>query len=99
MKKFLLILTVCIMVCLCGCSEVEVTNAETNGEISPQFIVLEEYNSASGLCYDKDTKVIYLYSLTGSFNAYACYSYTPYYVMDTNNEPVIAVYNGDEVDE
>ena len=38
--------------------------------------------------------IIYMYTLEDS----GCYSYTPYYVIDTNNEPVIAVYNGDLAD-
>ena len=55
MKKFLLILTVCIMVCLCGCVPKEARLTD----MSPQFIPLESFDKYSGLCYDKDTMIIY----------------------------------------
>ena len=45
------------------------------------------------LVYDKDTKIIYIYETCGGI--YGGVSISPYYVMDTNNNPVIAVYNGD----
>lgn len=93
MKKLISCL-VLVMACgclLCGCG-----NLDSHGEISSHFAKLEEWNSASGLCYDRDTKIIYIYSLSGSFNSLGCYSYTPYYVMNTDNEPVVAVFNGDD---
>ena len=63
--------------------------------ISSQFTTLEEWNEVSGLCYDNDTKIIYTYSkLEGEG-----YTYTPYYVLDTNDEPVVAIYNGDIADD
>jgi hypothetical protein len=97
MKRIISILTL-IAVCgclMCGCSDEALGNCDTDGEISPQFVILEKWNTASGLCYDKDTKIIYIYSLTGSFNIYGCYSYTPYYVRDADDNAIIAIYNGD----
>lgn len=98
MKKNLIIFSLVLMLCVClfsGCVKLN-ANLDTNGLIAEQFVKLEEWNSASGLCYDKDTKIIYVYSIGGSFNGLATYSYSPYYVMDTNNNPIIAVYNGDK---
>lgn len=98
MKKLtsILILTVLCVFLFSGCSLVLDSNIDTNGEIAEQFIELEKWSSASGLCYDKDTKIIYVYSMSGSFNGLATYSYSPYYVMDTNNNPIIGMYNGDK---
>ena len=92
MKKILnviSVLLVCFVFCLCfiGCS------SSNNKLMDNQFIKLEEFNSECGLCYDKDTHIIYIYKWTHGRN------YSPYYVMDTNNNPVIAVYNGDECDD
>lgn len=100
MKKILSVLCSTILCCglFCGCGESSCTLNWGNSSISKQFVVLEEFDDVSGLCYDKDTKIIYIYSLSGAFNAWSTWSYTPYYVMDTNNNPTIAVYNGDEVD-
>lgn len=99
MKKNLIIFSLMLVLCVClfsGCGDVELGgNLDTFGVIADQFIKLEEWNSVSGLCYDKDTKIIYVYSVSGSFNGFATYSYSPYYVMDTNNNPTIGIYNGD----
>ena len=46
------------------------------------------------LVYDKDTKIIYIYEICGG--NYGGVSISPYYVMDANNNPVIAIYNGDD---
>ena len=97
MKKNLIIFSLVLMLCVClfsGCVKLN-SNLDTNGLIAEQFVKLEEWSSASGLCYDKDTKIIYVYSMSGSFNSLATYSYSPYYVMDTNNNPTIGIYNGD----
>ena len=99
MKKVINVLMV-IAVCgclICGCGDMRLDgNLDTGGEIASQFIVLEEWSSVTGLCYDKDTKIIYIYSVCGDFNSFATYSYTPYYVRDMNDNAVIAIYNGDE---
>ena len=39
-------------------------------------------------------KIIYIYETYGGI--YGGVSISPYYVMDANNNPVIAVYNGDD---
>lgn len=97
MKKFLkiiLTLVLCFIFCLCfvGCSN-NIIYIGREKIMDNQFILLEEFSSECGLCYDKDTHIIYIYKWTDGVN------YSPYYVMDTDNNPVIAVYNGDECDE
>jgi hypothetical protein len=88
MKKIYLglILTLLCLFVFSGCST---TDEEAQSFLSSQMILLEQYDDYSGLCYDKDTKIIYLYSRVD--NAYF-YSYSVYYVMDTNNNPIVGVY-------
>ena len=97
MKKYLLILAVCVMVCFCGCGN-PTPEEKAEKHISKQFVLLETFDYDSGLCYDKDTMIIYVYSCNHTSYEYDVVSYTPYYVMNNDNEPVIAVYNGDEID-
>ena len=93
MKKFLLILTtICIMFCFSGC-HIQTNDEVVASHISEQFVILDRFDDYSGLCYDIDTKIIYMYSASPTYSGWRVMSYTPYYVMDTNNEPVIAVYN------
>ena len=91
MKKILAILfTMGMCFSLCACNS---NSADT--KINSQFIQLQEWDSATGLCYDKDTKIIYIYSSNENYWAEKRYSYSPYYIIDTNNEPAIGVYNED----
>lgn len=97
MKKILsaLCLTMLCCVLFCGCD-----NKDNHSvHISEQFVLLEEFDSKSGLCYDKDTMIIYIYEYDYTYYGNYVTTYTPYYVMDTNNNPTIAVYNGDLADE
>lgn len=57
--------------------------------ISSQFTELQEYDDNSGLCYDKATKIIYVYSYNDENKNY---SYSPYYCMGADNEPKVAIY-------
>jgi len=83
---------------LFGCGKTIVTEDGVERYTYGRFIELESNTfvdrSATGhiqnLVYDKDTKIIYIYDIGASGVAIS-----PYYVMDTNNDPVIAVYNGD----
>ena len=52
--------------------------------------------SYSGLCYDKDTKIIYMYSCNSTNSRHYIVSYSPYYVIDMNDNVAFAIYNGDE---
>jgi hypothetical protein len=95
MKKLISCL-VLVMACgclLCGCGDIP---RSEELKLSSQFKLLDEYDKTSGLCYDKDTKIIYIYSSNASYGGCRSISYTPYYVMNTNNEPVVAVFNGDD---
>lgn len=73
-----------------------------NGETLGRFIVLEKegtYEDAFSvthhqyLVYDKDTYIIYTYDIMGQTSQYeGSFSITPFYCMNENNEPEIAVY-------
>ena len=87
MKKIYLglMLTLLCLFIFSGCSR---TEEEVQNNLSSQMVLLEQYDGNSGLCYDKDTKIIYLYN-----RSYSCYySYSVYYVMDANNNPIVGVY-------
>lgn len=95
MKKLISCL-VLVMACgclLCGCDD---TPRSEELKLSSQFKLLDEFDKCSGLCYDKDTKIIYIYSSGSTYAGFKVVSYTPYYVMNTDNEPVVAVFNGDD---
>lgn len=102
MKKSMIIITlviaaVCSTVFSLKLSSIGST-AKNSDEVvlSSQMEPLTKYDANSGLCYDKATKIIYMYSadsLDSSKNNLV--SYSPYYVMDSDNNPVIGVYNGD----
>ena len=88
MKKIQLglILTLLCLFAFSGCSR---TDEEVQASLSSQMVVLEQYDEYNGLCYDKDTKIIYLYSRSCN----ECfYNYSVYYVMDTDNNPIVGVY-------
>lgn len=106
MKKLAsLLMVIMLFICfLCGCSNITNEEKEQTREareikyldLSSQMIWLEKFDGYSGLCYDKDTKIIYMYSSNLAYNSANIVSYSPYYVMDVNNNPIIAIYNGDE---
>jgi hypothetical protein len=89
-------LSVCF---LCGCNSATNEQKESHEfrilNLSSQMIWLEKFDDNSGLCYDKDTKIIYMYSSNRTANYPNTVSYSVYYVMDVNNNPTIAIYNGD----
>lgn len=87
MKKVYLglILTLLCLFAFSGCRK---TDEEMQSSLSSQMVLLEQYDDDSGLCYDKDTKIIYLYSR--SYTSF--YNYSVYYVMDVNNNPIVGVY-------
>lgn len=99
MKKLTsLLMVIMLSVCfLCGCNNT--TNEQKEAReirilnLSSQMIWLEKFDNKSGLCYDKDTKIIYMYSSNQTYNYPNIVSYSVYYVMDTNNNPTIAIYN------
>jgi hypothetical protein len=103
MKKLAsLLMVIMLSVCfLCGCNNTTNKEKEQAHEIrflnlSSQMVWLEKFDGNSGLCYDKDTKIIYIYSSNRTYSYSNTVSYSPYYVMDVNNNPIIAIYNGDE---
>ena len=83
---------------LFGCGKTITTEDGVERHVYGRFIELDcnsfrdEVNNRhfQHLVYDKDTKIIYIYETCSGD-----YSISPYYVMDANNNPVIAVYNGD----
>ena len=102
MKKNLIIFSLILMLCAClfsGCSNTINERKETHEirilNLSSQMIWLEKFDNKSGLCYDKDTKIIYMYSSNPTRDYSNTVSYSPYYVMDINNNPTIGTYNGD----
>lgn len=102
MKKNLIIFSLILVLCAClfsGCSNTINEGKETHEirilNLSSQMIWLEKFDNKSGLCYDKDTKIIYMYSSNPTYTYPNTVSYSPYYVMDTNNNPTIGIYNGD----
>lgn len=86
---------------LFGCGKTITTEDGVERHVYGRFIELDcnsfDDEAGSGhlqhLVYDKDTKIIYIYETCGG--VYGGVSISPYYVMDANNNPVIAVYNGD----
>ena len=60
------------------------------------YTILEKRTSEQYLVYDNDTMIMYLLNKTYSSTT-TPYSLCPYYVMNENNEPVVGVYNGDEM--
>ncbi len=99
MKKLVsLLMVIMLSVCfLCGCSNT-INEKQKAHEIrflnlSSQMIWLEKFDDNSGLCYDKDTKIIYMYSSNRTHSYPNTVSYSVYYVMDVNNNPTIAIYN------
>lgn len=99
MKKLLSIILLCgCCIAFIGCgNEKRVENTEQEVEtLSNHFIKLESWDCGiygqNGICYDKDTMIIYIYQRTYRGN----YVYTPYYVRDMNDNAVIGIYNGDE---
>lgn len=88
-----------LMMCsIVGCGK---TAIDANGIEHPvfgRFITLneEEYYDNTGnhhyqyIAYDKDTKIMYIID-SRSYGI----SISPFYVMNSENEPVIGIYNGD----
>lgn len=97
-KLYALFIGLLMMCSIVGCGE---TAIDANGIEHPlfgRFITLneEEYYDKAGnyhrqyIAYDKDTKIMYIIDNPG----YGI-SISPFYVMNSENEPVIGVYNGD----
>ena len=100
MKKKICILLCSLTLALSGCCHGE-TVIDKNGIEHPKmgkFISLseEKYRDCYGYChlqmivYDKDTKIMYVIESLGDG-----FGISPYYVMNSNNEPIIGVYNDD----
>lgn len=101
MKKKIVALLISIgIVCnLTGCGEtIAITNEDgvvTEYNLYGRFVELDrvEYYDTLGnhhyqsICYDKDTKIMYVID-----NRSYGVSISPFYVMNTENEPVIGVY-------
>lgn len=104
-KKILISILAITMLLLCtGCGNNKSEKINTSEKIGgifadtfKNYTVLEQRDNREYLVYDNDTCVLYILTLqhTGSLNYN--YSLCPYYVMNENNEPVVGVYNGDEM--
>lgn len=100
MKKKICILLIgmFLMFSAFGCGKTVVDENGIEHPIFGRFITLnkEKYTSYDGsirnqfIVYDKDTKIMYIID-----NCRHGFSISPFYVMNSENEPVIGVYNGD----
>ena len=95
--KSVLALIVLILIVICvlnltGCKNK--TNDKDNDylALSSQMVRLKDFDDNSGLCYDRDTKIVYIYSSNKTYMNPNIVSYSPYYVMDANGNPTIKVY-------
>lgn len=102
MKKFLITMTI-----ICGlftgrsCYKTNISEESIGvGGQNGKFTILEyegRYSDEVGmthyqyLVYDKDTYIIYIYEVCSGFYKGAT-SISPYYCMNADNEPEIAVY-------
>lgn len=106
MKKKLIgiLLAATIIIGCTGCSSTSyITNDSTDENVGGQlgnFIILEDtghYNDEWGTChhqylvYDKVTYVIYIYDIENAYYRSGV-SISPYYCLNGDNEPVVAVY-------
>ena len=66
------------------------TEPELYGVVDHEFveIVAWDEKDLTGIAYDSDTKIIYMFTTVDGARLY-----TPYYVMNEDNEPVIGVYD------
>lgn len=98
-KIYALLCGLCIAFNLTAC-ENEIMIVDNQGNVKEcdlygRFVEIEEieYYDEFGnhhhqsICYDKDTKIMYVIDNRGYGT-----SLSPFYVMNTNNEPVIGVY-------
>lgn len=89
MKKLIIILMICVLtIGLCACSN---SAKEQQMEIRTQFIIFKYYDggffeTSFYYMYDRDTKVVYLYTSGGS-HATMC----PYYII-VDDIPTLAIY-------
>lgn len=60
-----------------------------------EFVEIETWDEKdnTGLAYDEYTKIIYMFSTVDGVR-----QYTPYYVMDEDNKPVVSVFTDYEPD-
>ena len=98
-KKIVALLSaIGIMLSLTACGDTVMANVDgvmTECNLYGRFIELDQidYYDTHGnrhyqsICYDKDTKIMYIIDN----RAYGV-SISPFYVMNTENEPVIGVY-------
>lgn len=95
-KKIIIFILICALtIVLCGCHHY-VTKTYPEGvesKFGEYFIKIKEITSGNindenvYFIYDKNTKIIYLYTC-GGYHATMC----PYYIINENNEPTIAIY-------
>lgn len=69
------------------------TEPELYGVVDHEFveIVAWDEKDLTGIAYDSDTKIIYMFTTVDGARLY-----TPYYVINEDNEPVIGVYDDTE---
>ena len=84
MKKAALVLAL-IMICilLTGCSDVI--------NMGDRFVEIERDGHIT-LCYDKDTKAVYIV-----YKDYPLYSISPYIMFDEFNQATVGKWNGKEI--
>lgn len=95
MKKiiiFIMICTLAIGLCAYGVRTTTYPDGQRKA-LSNQFTLIKKvdkgvFNDECCYIYDNDTKIVYLYTHGGYHHATMC----PYYIINKNNEPVIAIY-------
>lgn len=97
-KIYVLLVGVFLMFSAFGCGKTAIDENGIEHPVFGRFITLseEKYCDNAGnyhcqyIAYDKDTKIMYIID-SRSYGI----SISPFYVMNSENEPVIGVYNGD----
>ena len=90
MKKLIHVILLMVLICaLAGCTRVQTGNKMP---MEDQFIVIEKttngglFDNTTEYVYDRDTKIVYLYTFEG-YHATMC----PYYVI-VDGVPQVAIY-------
>lgn len=97
-KKYILLCVLIIAFNLVGCKKVTVVDDNGIEHITfGRFVTLNEEHyytyehHRQYIVYDKNTKIMYIIDRTNN----GAFSISPFYVMNSKNEPVIGIYNGD----
>ena len=100
-KIYVLLIAVFLVFSASSCEKTTIDENEVEHPVFGRFITLSEekyYDDVGAMrkyhyqyiAYDKDTKIMYVIDRGGPE-----ISISPFYVMNSKNEPVIGVYDGD----